>query len=446
MNKVYSDNTQLQYAYFDLPFVCPPTGSKHDGFAFASGHSASLNLGEVLRGDRIKNSDMEVNMLEDIECRYLCDRIVSRRDVQWAQQLIDDGYVAEWILDNLPGATSFVTVDRSRKYYSSGFKIGEKDFEDATGRPIYNLNNHYNVVVRWRGAPGRSDGSKVIVGFEVFSKSIDAGQRNDTGCPLDVGAQHTPFQLNIPPTMSEDLREQYPDSSYVPEQMVDMNDGATLVIPYSYSVYFIETNEVEWEHRWDLYFSDQAETSFTHWLAILNSLIISGILGAICIVIWARTMQGDVKGRGDGVLEEARLKIKKRTSKKGSGLLEKINEAGPDDDSSSEDEIAEDISGWKLLHGDVFRPPPYGGLLAPLIGSGMQLVFVVAGLLLLSSFGVLNPSWRGGFISSGIGLFVFAGGFSGYFSGRVYKTFGGQNWRKNTMLVSSGRPRVVLSC
>ena len=437
MNKVYSDNTQLQYAYFDLPFVCPPAGNKHNGSPFASGHSVSLNLGEVLRGDRIKNSDIHVDMGQDIECEYLCDRIVSRQDVQWAQELVDEGYVTEWILDNLPSATSFVTVDRSRKYYATGFKMGEKDFDPASGKPQYYMNNHYTIVVRWRSAAGRAGdrGEKVVVGFEVYTKSIDSGQRNETGCPLDVGADHKPFALYIP-SNTTDLSAQYPDASYVPEEIIDMNDGATLTIPYTYSVYFRETDDIEWEHRWDLYFNDQAETSFTHWLAIVNSVIISGILGAVCIVIWGRTMQGDVKGRGDGVLEEARLRIKKRTDKKkGSGLLEKLSEPGPDDDLSSDEEIVEEVSGWKLLHGDVFRAPPYGGLLAPLIGSGMQLVFMVAGLLLLSCFGVLNPSWRGGFISVGVGLFIFAGAFSGYFSARVYKTFGGQNWRKNTILV-----------
>lgn len=28
------------------------------------------------------------------------------------------------IVDNLPGATSFVTVDKSKKYYAAGFKLG----------------------------------------------------------------------------------------------------------------------------------------------------------------------------------------------------------------------------------------------------------------------------------------------------------------------------------
>ncbi len=329
-------------------------------------------------------------------------------------------------------------MTRSHKYYSTGFKLGSKEFDETTGKPQYHLNNHFTIVVRWKDAPGSTgkNGRKIVLAFEIYPKSVDVGQRNATGCPLDIAADHKPLVLDIGANAT-DLSEQYPDSSYIPEQVVDMYDGATMAVPTTYSVYFRETADIEWEHRWDLYFNDQAEASFTHWLAIVNSLIISGILGAICIVIWARTMQGDVKGKGDGVLEEARLRIKKKTEKKkGSGLLDKPNDAGLDDDLSSDDEFAEDVTGWKLLHGDVFRPPPYGGLLAPLVGSGMQLVFMVAGLLLLSCVGVLNPSWRGGFVSVGVGLFVFAGGFSGYFSGRVYKTFGGQNHRKNTLLVS----------
>jgi transmembrane 9 superfamily member 2/4 len=75
VNKVFSDSTQLQYAYYDLPFVCPPTGKKHGGSTFGSGHSISLNLGEVLRGDRIMTSDYDLVMGQDVECQYLCSHI-----------------------------------------------------------------------------------------------------------------------------------------------------------------------------------------------------------------------------------------------------------------------------------------------------------------------------------------------------------------------------------
>lgn len=432
VNKIFSDYTQLQYAYFDLPFVCPPSGRTHGGSPFGSGQSISLNLGEVLRGDRIKTSDFELLMGKDVECQSLCTQEIHRSDVKWARQLIKDGYVVEWIADNLPGATSFVTVDRSRKYYAAGFKLGARDISPATGRPLYFINNHFTIVIRWRSEP---DGAKVVVGFEVYPKSITGEGRKADGCPQAVHKDQEGLELYIAPNTSR-LREKYPDSSYLPEED-DEDDGATLKIPYTYSVYFREETKVDWSGRWDLYFTNQEQGSMTHWLAIINSLIISIVLGVTVFVIWSRTVQGDIKGRGDGAMEDRKLKgqSRRKSEKKGDGLLDQTSDVEREADLSSDDEPLEDTSGWKLLHGDVFRTPAYSGLLAPLVGSGMQLLFMATGLLLLSSFGVLNPSFRGGFVSVGMGLFVFAGLFSGYFSARLYKTFGGAAWRKNTLIV-----------
>lgn len=435
VNKIFSDRTQLQYAYFDLPFVCPPSGRSHAGSPFGSGQRLSLNLGEILRGDRIMTSDFELAMARNVDCQALCTREVGRKDVKWGRRLISEGYVAEWIADNLPGATSFVTVDRTRKYYATGFKLGSQEFSPADGKLRYFINNHFTIVIRWRAAP---EGGKVVVGFEVHPKSISAAEHEDGGCPKEVHAEHEGMELYIAPNMSR-LRQKYPWSSYLPEDDDEVDDGATLTIPYTYSVYFKEEPNVEWANRWDLYFSDQDESSTTHWLAILNSLTISGVLGVAVYVIWSRTVQGDIKGRGDGALDDGKIKLRAksraRQEPKGEGVLDQAD-VERDADLSEEDE-AEDVSGWKLLHADVFRTPAYSGLLAPLVGSGMQLLFMISGLLLLSCMGVLNPSFRGGFVSVGMGLFVFAGLFSGYFSGRLYKTFGGVSWRKNTLIVSA---------
>ena len=410
----------------------------------------SLNLGEVLRGDRITTSDYALNMGKDVECQYLCTREVGRKDVKWARQLVKDGYVAEWIVDNLPGATSFVTVDRSRKYYAAGFKMGFADISPTTAKPRYFLNNHITIVIKWRSAPGRAGdrGEKVIVGFEVYTKSFGNEDRGSSGCPSNIQGDHDGLELFIAPN-NTDTASKYPYSSYVPQEEEDMDDGAILSIPYTYSVYWREDDTIDWSKRWDLYFNNQEESYVIHWLAIVNSVVIAGILTAIVSVIWGRTVQGDVKGRGDGILEEGKLKFRRsksskprsgartpRSGEKALGLLDQPDGADHDADVSSDEEAIEELTGWKLMHGDVFRAPAYGGLLAPLIGSGMQLVFMATGLLVLSCLGVLNPSFRGGFVSVGMGLFVFAGVFSGYFSGRVYKTFGGQNWRKNTLMVS----------
>jgi transmembrane 9 superfamily protein 2/4 len=368
---------------------------------------------------------------------------------------VTEGYVAEWIVDNLPGATSFVTVDKSRRYYAAGFKMGYKDFAPGSGKPRFYINNHLTIVIRYRKAPGRDGdrGGKVVVGFEVYTKSIGPNKRVESGCPADINDVEDPMELYLPPN-GTDFALQFPHSSYhPPESEQDIDDGGTLDIPYSYSVYFREETKIEWSHRWDLYFVNQEEGSRIHWLAIINSLIISGLLSAIVAMILARTIRSDIKTYKDASIEEGKAKMKRmarpgsapRTGEKsGAGLLDQVDTEN-DADVSSDDEPLEDITGWKLLHGDVFRPPSYGYLLAPLVGSGMQLVFMAVGLLLLSSLGILNPSFRGGFVSVGVGLFVFAGLFSGYFSGRVYKTFGGLNWRKNTIITALLFPGLLFS-
>ncbi|PKS09011.1 hypothetical protein jhhlp_003624 [Lomentospora prolificans] len=428
VNKVYSDNTQLQFGYYDLPFVCPPTGEQHSGTL--SGKNVPLNLGEVLRGDRIKTSDIDLKMGQDTECAVLCNLELNRATVERAKDLVEDGYVVEWIVDNLPGATSFVTTDKSKKYYAAGFKLGSVEFA-TTGEQNTLLNNHHTIVIRYRRAPGQAGdhGGKVIVGFEVYPKSIGVeNPMNDIGCPFDMQHITHNLELKVPPK-----GEDYSDEDA---------DRSIMSVRYTYSVYFREDESVEWNRRWDLYFVNQEDGNRIHWLAIVNSLIICGLLTGIVAIILAKTIRADIKGYKDLKSEEGRIKLRRKLSSPGpssgeepGGLLSQGMD--PDDgEIDSDDEAFEDASGWKLLHSDVFRIPAYGYLLAALVGSGMQLLLMALGLVLLSAFGVLNPSFRGGFISVGMGLFVFNGLFSGYFSARVFKTLDGQGWRRNALVTA----------
>jgi transmembrane 9 superfamily protein 2/4 len=398
-----------------------------------------LNLGEVLRGDRIVVSDYELVMGEDQEARYLCSIQVDNKALTRAKNLIKDNYLVEWIVDNLPGATSFITTDKSRRYYAAGFKLGYDDFDRQTGQMHYFLNNHVTIVIRYRHAPGRAgdNGEKVIVGFEVYPRSITADDRNrTTGLPADLYAVESGLELDMSSNRTFQGSE----------------EDALLTIPYTYSVYFREDERVEWHNRWDLYFESQEEDANIHWLSIVNSIVISGLLTVVVAVILTRTIRGEIKGYNDASLEDGKLKLKTRKGartprrsmdKSGSGLLEQIDTSL--DAESSDDELPEDITGWKLVHGDVFRPPSYGIWLAPLIGSGSQLLFMALGLVLLSACGLLNPSFRGGYISVAIALFIFAGIFSGYFSARVYKTFGGTLWQNNVVITGTLIPGLLFA-
>ena len=132
VNKAYSDSTQLQYAYYELPFVCPPSDHPKSVGGLLSGGNVPLNLGEVLRGDRIRISDIELTMNKETECKALCTKELNANDLQRAKEMIRDTYVSEWIVDNLPGATSFVSVDKTRKYYASGFKLGTSHLQSTS--------------------------------------------------------------------------------------------------------------------------------------------------------------------------------------------------------------------------------------------------------------------------------------------------------------------------
>ncbi|KAI7189525.1 putative multispanning membrane protein [Hortaea werneckii] len=479
VNKVYSDNTQIQYAFAELPFVCPPSGRSRPGTGLISGSNVALNLGEILRGDRIVVSDYELQMGQDDEAHYLCSQKVDRAGLKKAIEVVKQGYVAEWIVDNLPGATSFVTVDKSRKYYAAGFKMGYEEPSPTTGQPRYFLNNHVTLVIRYHRAPGKAgqQGKKVIVGFEVYAKSLSAENRDHSGLPPDLHDVSHGLELTMARNMTNATSY---DSSYQLSEYDDGSPDATLTIPYSYSVYFREEEKIEWANRWDLFFVNQEESQKVHWLAIVNSIVISGLLTAVVAVILTRTVKGDIRGYldGGGHLEDGGGLLKGGGKKRGmvsglrtprkvsgekssttGGLLEQVDiipgsgavtpTTAADDLASSDDDLPpsslDDISGWKLLHADVFRPPPSAHLLAPLIGSGVQLVTMALALLLLSCLGILNPSYRGGFLTTAFVCFLLASVTSGYFSARLYRTFGGSRWRYNAMVTATLFPGLMFA-
>ena len=76
----------------------------------------------------------------------------------------------------------------------------------------------------------------------------------------------------------------------------------------------------------------------------------------------------------------------------------------------SEEEQKEE-TGWKLIHGDVFRPPVHGGWLAILVGTGTQVFAMTMITLVFAALGFLSPANRGGLMSALLFLFVLMGVF-----------------------------------
>ena len=101
---------------------------------------------------------------------------------------------------------------------------------------------------------------------------------------------------------------------------------------------------------------------------------------------------------------------------------------------NTEDDLEESIeeTGWKLVHGDVFRPPNHSRIFAAVIGSGIQLFCMMAITIFFAMLGMLSPASRGALLTASIFVYEFMGLVAGYFAGRLYKTLKGKvNQKRN---------------
>ncbi|KAJ0616719.1 putative nonaspanin (TM9SF) [Helianthus annuus] len=61
---------------------------------------------------------------------------------------------------------------------------------------------------------------------------------------------------------------------------------------------------------------------------------------------------------------------------------------------------SEEETGWKVVHGDVFRPPVNSGLLSVYVGAGVQISGMTLTTLIFALLGFLSPSNRGGLMTA----------------------------------------------
>ena len=80
-------------------------------------------------------------------------------------------------------------------------------------------------------------------------------------------------------------------------------------------------------------------------------------------------------------------------------------------------------TGWKLLHADVFRPPPQRTMFTALVGTGTQLLVMSFALILIGCVDHYNP---GTVLSTAAFLYVVSSLVAGYVAGNLYETLGGQ--------------------
>jgi len=345
------------------------------------------NLGERLSGDTVTTSPYELKIKQDEACIALCRKMHKKSEMDTFRHMIDEEYRIHWILDGLP----VVVRSEDGAYVTRGYPIGFYAASSPNSKPQHYLFNHVRIIVRYHEAED-VEGVRVV-GFEVIPFSIkheyEESQANfdKEETVLNTCNQFTPAQHN-------------PDKF----QSVEVADE----VVYSYDVKW-EKSPVKWSNRWDVYFKGNPDDEI-HYFSIVNSLMIVLFLTGVVAMIMLRTLHKDISSYNEmQTLEEA-----------------------------------QEESGWKLVHGDVFRPPSFSPiLLAVLTGTGVQLLVMTMCTMVCALLGLLSPANRGGLLTALLLLFVFMGSFAGYVSARIYKLFHGKQWKRNTVMTATLYPGIM---
>ncbi|KAI3774486.1 hypothetical protein L1987_49044 [Smallanthus sonchifolius] len=174
----------------------------------------------------------------------------------------------------------------------------------------------------------------------------------------------------------------------------------------TYSVKWTETN-ITFAHRFNVYLDYHFFEHQIHWFSIFNSFMMVIFLTGLVSMILMRTLRNDY-----------------------------AKYAREDDDLESLERDVSEESGWKLVHGDVFRPPRNLVLLSAVIGTGAQLALLILLVILFAIVATLYIG-RGAIVTTFIVCYALTSFVSGYVSGGMYSRHGGKNWIKSMILTAS---------
>lgn len=335
----------------------------------AAPKSRHLSLGQVLMGERAEPTTFDISMNVNETCKLLCEKNYDQKDIGLFNNRIADDYVAKLNLDNLPVIVRGKN-DLDEDVFQLGYPIGYVQSDKTVC-----LFNHLRFTVRYHIPSGpmysKDSDQYRVVGFEVEPLSVEH----------EMDAEK---KISTCPVTS----------SANPMCFT----GSTADVKYTYDIEFVQS-EVQWATRWDPLLKANPELKEIQWFSIINSLMISLFLTAMVAMILLRTVY----------LDFARY------------------------NNIDDDEEIQEESGWKLIHGDVFRPPVASGLLSVFVGSGAQILCMTAVTLVFALLGFLSPSFRGGLLTTMLSLWVLSSAICGYFSARIYSGLGGTNKKSVTL-------------
>lgn len=381
VNSLTSIETELPFSYYSLPYCQPQGGIK----------KSAENLGELLLGDQIDNSPYRFKMNVN-ESLFLCTTPpLSEHEVKLLKQRTRDLYQVNVILDNLP-ALRYATQN-GVKIQWTGFPVGYTPLGSENDYIINHLK--FKVLIHeYEGA-----GVQIIgTGEEGLGVISEADKNKASGYEI-VGFEVVPCSIKYDPDKMEKLHMY---DRIEPTSCPSELDKAQIIrqrerVSFTYEVEF-EKSKTRWPSRWDAYL--KMEGARVHWFSILNSLMVIFFLAGIVFVIFLRTVRRD---------------------------LTRYEEL----DKETQAQMNEELSGWKLVVGDVFREPDHSKLLSVMVGNGIQILGMAVVTIVFAALGFMSPASRGMLLTGMILLYLFLGTAAGYAAVRLWRTIKGtsEGWR-----------------
>ncbi|KAJ8904550.1 hypothetical protein NDN08_001068 [Rhodosorus marinus] len=326
------------------------------------------NLGEILMGERDELTAMKAYMLGDRTCSIQCTKTLNGKQLKALREKIQEDYYMHLNVDNMALVIRGTSGEGS--YPILGMPIGKFQNGDAV------LYNHYKLLIKYHKS-------------EFSATDLNIKNRKDEEVFNIVGFEGSPESRDYGDASDKEIIKQCKNNAGKP--LVVSGNPAGQKITFTYDVTF-EESDIKWPTRWDNLLEADPELRHVQWLVILNSIAITLFLTALVAVVLFRTIYLDF-ARYNNI-----------------------------DDSAE----AQEETGWKQVHGDVFRPPIAAGVLCVLCGHGAQLVIIVVFTLGFAVLGFFSPAWRGGLLSGLMLFWVLTTSVAGFVTARMYVGFRGE--------------------
>ncbi|KAJ8629625.1 hypothetical protein MRB53_022948 [Persea americana] len=380
VNSLTSIETELPFSYYSLPYCEPEGGIK----------KSAENLGELLMGDQIDNSPYRFRMNKN-ESLYICtSNPLTEHETNLLKQRTDDRYQVNMILDNLPAMR--YAKQKGINIQWTGFPVGYT----PTGSNEDYIINHLKFKVLVHEYEGSA--MEIISTGEEGMGVISKPDEKASGYEI-VGFEVVPCSVKRDPEAMSKLKMydtiDTMDCSLEPEKSQVIRERER--VSFTYEVEFVKS-DIRWPSRWDAYL--KMEGARIHWFSILNSLMVIFFLAGIVFVIFLRTVRRD---------------------------LTRYEEL----DKEAQAQMNEELSGWKLVVGDVFREPECSKLLCVMVGDGVQIAGMAVVTIVFAAFGFMSPASRGMLLTGMIILYLILGIAAGYVGVRLWCTIKGHSdgWR-----------------